>query len=134
MEQPENIYRVAERFVGGAVAFVVNKCVDGTLQNVGEELGSFNTLAKATQFISWLKKADAAGNQDFIVGELTKNWIDGVQETDSGLISTQLERMIKVQHARGYSFHSFQMTTTRGTWHNGVVRSTETIVAVFRRI
>jgi len=67
----------------------------------------------------------------FIVGELSKNWRDGVEVTPGlGLLSQQFERMINANASRGYQLHSFQVH--RMMTGDNVLN--ETIVAVFVRV
>lgn len=47
--------------------------------------------------------------QRFIVGELSKNWIDGSPCEPSGTLSQQFERMLAVNHERGYRLLSFRL-------------------------
>jgi hypothetical protein len=73
------------------------------------------------------------GNR-FIVGEVSKNWVNG--ESATPLLLCQLfERMIATNLTRGYRLHSFQI-------HRIMVREgddlhapdlNETIIAVFER-
>jgi len=64
----------------------------------------------------------------WIVAEVSKNWIGGRETTPgSGLLAEQFERVIGVNHARGYVLHSFQIARTI----TGPDELNETIVAVF---
>jgi len=67
----------------------------------------------------------------FIVAEVSKNWIDGGEATPgTGLLAEQFERIIELNRRRGYQLHSFQMHRmffTPGTLN-------ETVIAVFEKI
>ena len=69
--------------------------------------------------------------EPFIVAEVSKNWIDGREVTPgSGLLAQQFERVINVNHARGYRLVTFRISRT-------MVRPdemNETIIAVFSRL
>jgi hypothetical protein len=67
----------------------------------------------------------------FIVAEVSKNWRAGVEVTPgSGLLSQQFERVITVNHARGYRLRAFQLHRTMV----GVDELNETIIAVFEAL
>src|SRR6476661_4499437 len=85
-----------------------------------------------------MKKHEALAartDDQFIVAEVSKNWIDG--RSSSPLLLCQLfERVIAVNLTRGYRLHSFQL-------HRVLVRAgdslhaadlNETIIAVFERV
>ena len=66
---------------------------------------------------------------EFIVAEVSKNWINGLAVVDSGMLCQQFETVINRNWERGYVLHSFEL-------HSIVTdpgRMNETIVAVFRR-
>jgi len=67
----------------------------------------------------------------FIVGEISKSWVDGQPTTHTGLISQQFEAMIETQLQRGYRLHSFQLSTA---YAEATDQLNETIVAVFERL
>lgn len=45
----------------------------------------------------------------FIVGEISKNWVDGRECAPTGPLCAQFEHMINVNDRRGFALHSFQM-------------------------
>jgi hypothetical protein len=70
-------------------------------------------------------------SEQFIVAEVSKNWIAGQELTPgSGLLAQQFEHVIAVNHARGYRLLTFQL-------HRLMTQPdelNETIIAVFERI
>jgi hypothetical protein len=67
---------------------------------------------------------------EFIVAEISKNWIDGREATPgSGLLAQQFELCINTNRARGYRLSSFQVHRMM----TGPVEMNETIIAVFCR-
>lgn len=63
----------------------------------------------------------------FIVAELSKNWIAGMEVAPTGPLCQQFEHVINVNFARGYRLYSFQL-------HRYAVAAdelNETIIAVF---
>jgi len=73
----------------------------------------------------------------FIVAELSKNWLPG--GLDTPFISQQFELVIETNRQRGYRLHSFQMHSTvvpvveefwTDSYRHGI---NETIIAVFER-
>jgi hypothetical protein len=66
--------------------------------------------------------------QNWIVAEISKNWIDGREVAPgAGLLAEQFERVIAHNFERGYFLHSFQiarMITRPGELN-------ETLIAVF---
>jgi len=71
-----------------------------------------------------------AADPPTIVGEVSKTWRED-RETlvDGPILAQRFEAMVEHNRARGYTLHSWQMTST---WVSpGVL--TETIVAVFTR-
>jgi hypothetical protein len=66
--------------------------------------------------------------QNWIVAEVSKNWIDGREAAPgTGLLAQQFERVIAVNFERGYFLHSFQLHRT--ITFPGELN--ETIIAVF---
>ncbi|MBX4189799.1 hypothetical protein KW791_00655 [Candidatus Parcubacteria bacterium] len=65
---------------------------------------------------------------EFIVAEVTKNWLAGQPEYP--LISDKFQQVIEVNLRRGYQLHSFQI--------NQIILNetimTETIIAVFQKM
>ena len=67
--------------------------------------------------------------QRFIVAEISKNWRDGKSVTDTPILAQQFERVIEVNHERGYRLLTFQL-------HRLVTQPgelNETIIAVFEQ-
>lgn len=65
----------------------------------------------------------------FIVAEVSKNWINGLEVTPTGPLCKQFEDVILVNHRRGYRLLQFQL-------HRMMVdfdEMNETIIAVFER-
>ena len=72
----------------------------------------------------------------FIVAEISKTWINGHSLTE-GLLCQHFERVLAVNHARGYRLHSFQLhqfMASRATDAGGDDQLVETIIAVFERV
>jgi hypothetical protein len=68
-------------------------------------------------------------NPPFIVAEVSKNWIDGVEALPTGPLCQQFERVININYQRGYELQSFQVD-----WRLvSPIEMNETIIAVFRR-
>jgi hypothetical protein len=66
----------------------------------------------------------------FIVAEVSKNWIDGVEVTPgSGLLAQQFERVIAHNAARGYRLLQYQLHRMM----TGPREMNETIIAVFEK-
>lgn len=61
----------------------------------------------------------------FIVAEITKNWEIGSQYSD--LISQRFEKVINVNHIRGYSLVDWKLTSVV----NSSKVLTETVIAIF---
>lgn len=64
----------------------------------------------------------------FVVAEISKNWIDG-QSAEKGLLAERFEAAIEVNRRRGYRLQSFSLHRLM-TGHNSM---NETIIAVFER-
>ena len=75
------------------------------------------------------REQEALMTERFIVAEVSKNWDSGEEVTPTGLLAEQFERVINVNHARGYRLLSFALhrLMTSATEMN------ETIIAVFER-
>lgn len=68
--------------------------------------------------------------EQFIVGEVSKNWRHGLPVSDTPLVSQQFEHMIAVNQARGYKLHSYVLNRFMIDEHE----MNETIIAVFERV
>lgn len=65
----------------------------------------------------------------FIVAEISKNWRDGREAAPgTGLLAQQFERVINVNHSRGYRLHTFQI---HRAYSPDDREMNETIIAVF---
>ncbi len=76
----------------------------------------------------YVRPQKKAPMNQFIVGEVSKNWIDGVS-LEPGLLCQQFEAMIERNRTRGYRLHSFSL-------HRQMTKPlelNETIIAVFER-
>jgi hypothetical protein len=62
------------------------------------------------------------------VAEVSKNWFSG-HEMEPGLLAERFERVIAVNHKRGYRLQTFNLSRTM-TGPNSI---NETIIAVFER-
>jgi hypothetical protein len=69
------------------------------------------------------------GSPPFIVAEVSKNWIDGTDTSPTGLLAEQFERVLNINHARGYRLLQFQIHRQMVGAHE----MNETIIAVFER-
>jgi hypothetical protein len=67
---------------------------------------------------------------EFIVAEVSKNWIAGHGVTDTPLLAVQFEQVIDVNWQRGYRLVQFALN--RFVTRPGELN--ETIIAVFQRV
>jgi len=67
-------------------------------------------------------------NAQFVVAEISKNWIDG-QSLEKGLLAERFEAVIELNRQRGYRLQSFSLHRLM----TGPNAMNETIVAVFER-
>ena len=70
-------------------------------------------------------------NPQFIVAEVSKNWINGAPVTDNGLLSQIFERVIEVNRQRGYRLYSFSLHRLMTGPDELMNEMNETIIAVF---
>lgn len=68
---------------------------------------------------------------EFIVAEVSKNWIDGLPSSP-GVLANEFECVIEVNRKRGYALHSWQLGRVHHRAPSGVGIINETIIAVFR--
>lgn len=66
----------------------------------------------------------------FIVAEVSKNWVEGLEAEPTGFLSQQFEHVINVNWQRGYKLVSFQVDRLL----TGPAIVNETIIAVFEKV
>ena len=89
-------------------------------------------IAPDVGYLTSLVGREARTVPDRIVAEVTRNWpSDGNPE----LLSTQFERVIGVNKARGYDLESWRLSQLHIPRHNGCGPGVcETIIAVFVKV
>jgi hypothetical protein len=65
----------------------------------------------------------------WIVGEVSKNWHQGAEDSP-GLLCERFEAMLSVNDTRGYDLHTFSVHRVLS---DGDSSMNETIIAVFKR-